>query len=106
MKCNKRMLSLLCAAALSLTALPSAIPNDIDVVASDDTILYEFEDGVLSNCEYGVLQWTQIDEDALGNVCDTTGWSGDGFVCAKCRRNPPCLPCAETDRGKAFCPHV
>lgn len=80
MKCNKRMLSLLCAAALSLTALSSAIPNDIDVVASDDTVLYEFEDGVLSNCEYGVLQWTQIDEDALGNVCDTTGWSGDGFV--------------------------
>lgn len=44
-------------------------------------IIYEFEDGVFTDCEYNEgIAWTVVDEDAEGNSCDMTGWSGDGYA--------------------------
>ncbi len=44
-------------------------------------IIYEFEDGVFKDCEYNEgIAWTVVDEDAEGNSCDMTGWSGDGYA--------------------------
>ncbi len=67
------------AAALSLSmvqnfSLPQAVSADVNDI-------YEFEDGVFANCEYNEgIAWTVIDEDAEGNSCDMTGWSGDGYA--------------------------
>ena len=42
---------------------------------------YEFEDGVFQDCEYNEgIAWEVVDEDAQGNPCDMTGWSGTGYA--------------------------
>ncbi|MCQ2435152.1 MAG: dockerin type I domain-containing protein [Oscillospiraceae bacterium] len=73
---RKTVIAAACAAALSATCFPMPLTQ-----AASEGTKYEFEDGVFYDCEYGEgLTWSQFDEDANGNPCDMTGWSGDGFA--------------------------
>lgn len=70
----KKTIAFAMAVLLSTMAMPVTMP----ALAVDR---YEFEDGVFQDCEYNEgIAWTQVDEDANGNVCDMTGWSGDGYA--------------------------
>lgn len=67
------------AASLSALILGSSVP--VSGISADDTIKIEFESGVLDDCEESSpIKWEQVDEDAEGNPCDMTGWSGDSYV--------------------------
>lgn len=78
MKANKQKLAALLALVVT-TGTMTAMPTQN---ASGETgIIYEFEDGVFNDCEYNEgIAWTVVDEDAEGNSCDMTGWSGDGYA--------------------------
>ena len=78
----KRTLSAALSAALVLTgtSLPSS-PSPENAMAADTVRKFEFEDGKLVDCEESQpITWEQVDEDAEGNPCDMTGWSGDSYV--------------------------
>ena len=71
----KAFSALLCA-AVCVQAVPFS-----GVSADDDTLKFEFESGILADCEESKpITWETVDEDAQGNPCDMTGWSGDSYV--------------------------
>lgn len=73
---KRRCFALGTAAAVLLTAMPV-----LPVTAQDEVLKFEFEDGQLVDCENSEpITWEQVDEDAEGNPCDMTGWSGDSYV--------------------------
>lgn len=77
-----KMKRFLKAAALSVSAalLVQTMPA-VSLSAEDEVLKYEFEDGILEDCENSTpIKWEQVDEDAEGNPCDMTGWSGDSYV--------------------------
>ncbi|MGN0648430.1 MAG: glycosyl hydrolase [Oscillospiraceae bacterium] len=78
MKAKKQKLAALLALAVTAGAM-TAMPTQMASGAVSH--LYEFEDGVFNDCEYNEgIAWTVVDEDAEGNPCDMTGWSGDGYA--------------------------
>ncbi len=78
MKINSKSLAALLAAAMA-TGVATAMPMQAASAAAGD--IYEFEDGVFKDCEYNEgIAWTVVDEDAQGNPCDMTGWSGEGYA--------------------------
>lgn len=78
MKQYRKSLAVLLAGVLTVSAV-NVLPMQRAVGASGD--IYEFEDGTFKDCEYNEgIAWTVVDEDAEGNPCDMTGWSGDGYA--------------------------
>ena len=73
---KKNRIGAVCAATVMLCSAAQSIP----VSAGAETLKIECESGTLSRCENPPITWAQIDEDGFGNVCDMTGWSGDGYV--------------------------
>lgn len=75
---KKKSISLMTAVITAVSAL--SFPSGC-ISAADDVLKYEFEDGTFADCENNQgIAWEQVDEDAEGNPCDMTGWSGDGFA--------------------------
>ncbi len=78
MMIRKKMLAaaMVCATVWNAAGVPVPAAE-----AASESVRYEFEDGVFSDCENNEgITWEQVDEDAEGNPCDMTGWSGDGFA--------------------------
>ncbi len=78
MMIRKKMLAaaMVCATVWNAAGVPVPAAE-----AASEAVRYEFEDGVFSDCENNEgITWEQVDEDAEGNPCDMTGWSGDGFA--------------------------
>ena len=77
----KKTAAILSCAALALNATCLPTETDRALAATPEATRFEFEDGVLDGCEENeMITWTVVDEDAEGNSCDMTGWSGDGYV--------------------------
>lgn len=78
MRINRKSLAALLAAAMA-AGVVTAMPMQTATAAAGD--IYEFENGVFKDCEYNEgIAWTVVDEDAQGNPCDMTGWSGEGYA--------------------------
>ena len=73
----RKAAALFVSAALLICAAPQAF---LSAASADGAEKFEFESGKLTDCENGFLTWAQIDEDAEGNVCDLSGYSGTGFA--------------------------
>lgn len=78
----KRIIASSLSAALVLSGTSLVLPkNESCADAADEVLKFEFEDGTLVDCEETKpITWEQVDEDAEGNPCDMTGWSGDSYV--------------------------
>lgn len=78
MRINRKSLAALLAAAMA-AGVVTAMPMQNATAAAGE--IYEFENGVFKDCEYNEgIAWTVVDEDAQGNPCDMTGWSGEGYA--------------------------
>lgn len=75
MRIIKKAACLLTCAVLTLS-LSAVLPAQAATEMQGQT--YEFEDGETNGCKSE--SWKSIDEDANGNPCDISDWSGTGFV--------------------------
>lgn len=78
MKNAKRITAAFCAFCMVFAGIGGIDAGTLEADAAVQK--YEFEDGRLTGCEYDVIAWETVDEDAQGNACDMTGFSGEGYV--------------------------